>query len=466
MQGQKILIVDDDSTLRTALFRSLDRKGYNTITAKSYQEAILLSKSGTPINLALIDLRLPDGDGIELMSKLTESQPQMKSIILTGFGTVDAAVKATQKGAHHFITKPFNLEETLNLIDKTLTHHQLEKENKNLKMELFKKYQFDNIIGQSDSISSVLELVEKVAETDSTIMVTGQSGTGKELIAKAIHFNSERSDQNFVPINCGAIPGELLESELFGHVKGAFTGAISNRIGRFEHADRGTLFLDEIGDMSPSLQVKLLRVLQEKQYEPVGSTKTQNANVRIIAATHINLEEAVEKGTFREDLYYRLNVIPIHIPPLKERRSDIPLLFHHFLNIFNQNRNNYIDGIAPEAMETLVNYPWPGNIRELENLVERITILKGQGRIEIQDLPPKYLKNHFSTVSSFNTNELPETGMDFNSAVDSFENSLILKALEKTGWNRNQAAILLKLNRTTLVEKIKKKGLRPPENEL
>lgn len=462
MQSQKILVIDDDTTLRTALFRSLDRKGFNVVTANSYKEALSLAQTSSAFHLALIDLRLPDGDGLQLMTELTRFQPNMKSIILTGFGTVDLAVKATQMGAHHFITKPFNLEEILNLVEKTLSHGKLENENKNLKMELFKKYQFDNIIGQSESIRKVLELVEKVSNTDSTIMITGESGTGKELIARAIHYNSSRANKNFVPINCGAIPGELLESELFGHIKGAFTGAIANRVGRFEHAEKGTLFLDEIGDMSPTLQVKLLRVLQERQFEPVGSTKTLDADVRIIAATNINLEQAVENSDFREDLYYRLNVIPIHIPPLRERKSDIPLLFHYFLDHFNKSRQRNITGISPDAMDILFQHSWPGNIRELENLVERIAILKGEGLIEIQDLPIKFTKNHIVHRDPKGV-DIPESGMDFNSAVDSYENALILKALEKTGWNRNQAALLLKLNRTTLVEKIKKKGLRPPD---
>ncbi|MEZ4873853.1 MAG: sigma-54 dependent transcriptional regulator [Bdellovibrionales bacterium] len=302
-----------------------------------------------------------------------------------------------------------------------------------------------------------------MADSDSTILITGESGTGKELIAKAIHYNSSRSNGPFVPINCGAIPSELLESELFGHIKGAFTGAISNRIGRFEMADGGTLFLDEIGDMSPTLQVKLLRVLQEREFEPVGSTKTLKANVRVIAATNANLEKSVEEGQFREDLYYRLNVIPLQIPALRERRADIPLLFHYFMDNHNKKRERSIQGVTNEALEALYNYNWPGNIRELENLVERVAILKGEGMIDLLDLPQKYRGSSPAVATDPKDLEIPENGMDFNGAIENYENALILKALEKTGWNRNQAAILLRLNRTTLVEKIKKKGLRPPE---
>jgi transcriptional regulator with PAS, ATPase and Fis domain len=293
------------------------------------------------------------------------------------------------------------------------------------------------------------------------VLITGESGTGKELIARAVHYNSPRVENPFIAINCGAIPSELLESELFGHVKGAFTGAIANRIGRFEMADGGTIFLDEIGDLEPALQVKILRALQERSFEPVGSTKSVSVNVRVIAATNKNLEQSVEEGRFREDLYYRLNVIPIAIPALRERRTDVPLLFAHFMDHFNRTKTRKLTGISPEAMESLSNYGWPGNIRELENLVERLAILKGYGHIEIHDLPVKY-RSAVATSPETLLLEIPEAGVDFNTAVDQFENQLILRALEKTGWNRNQAALLLRLNRTTLVEKIKKKGLRPP----
>lgn len=458
MNRQKILIVDDDTSLRTALFRALDRHGYQVITSSTIEEAE--SYCHSHVDLALIDLRLPDGSGIELMSRLKLTHPKMQAIILTGFGTIEKAVEATQKGAYHFMTKPFNLDEILSLIEKALSHSILEQENAQLRNALHSKYRFDNIVGQSAEITEVLQLVEKVADSDATILITGESGTGKELVAKAIHYNSNRNNAGFVPINCGAIPSELLESELFGHIKGAFTGAINNRVGRFELADKGTLFLDEIGDMSPTLQVKLLRVLQERKFEPVGSTKTQEADVRIITATNIDLDKAVKEGRFREDLFYRLNVIPIHIPPLRQRRTDIPLLLHHFIDRYNQSQRKNITGISTEAMELLFNYSWPGNIRELENLIERMIILKGQGQIDIDDLPSRYKGTKYPTHSD--RVDIPSDGMDFNMAVDRYENALILRALEKTGWNRNQAALLLKLNRTTLVEKIKKKGLKQP----
>ena len=324
-----------------------------------------------------------------------------------------------------------------------------------------KRSQFENIIGESSQIKALLQTIEKIAHSDSTVLITGDSGTGKEVVAKAIHFHSPRAKFPFVAINCGAIPSELLESELFGHTKGAFTSAISNRVGRFELAEGGTIFFDEIGDMSPHLQVKLLRVLQERTFEPIGSTKTIESHVRVIAATNVQLEKAVKDGRFREDLYYRLNVIPLKTPTLKERKSDIPILFNYFIEKFNKDRLQKITGIHPEALAVLSQYSWPGNIRELENLVERLTILKGEGVIELNDLPSNYKTHSSQDVPLPEFIEMPDSGLDFNSAVEAYENILIMQALEKTGWNRNQAAILLRLNRTTLVEKIKKKGLAP-----
>lgn len=462
MRHSRVLIVDDESTLRTALFRVLERKGLQVVTANKVEEAKLLVSSDAKLDLALVDLNLPDGDGIELMSWIKSEHSQCQVLILTGHATIESAVRATQLGAFHFMTKPFTMDELVNVVEKALTQQKLQQENQQLKRELGRRSGFHNIIGQSEEIQNVLRLVERVADSDSNVLVTGESGTGKELIARAIHHMSPRASQPFVAINCGAIPSELLESELFGHVKGAFTGAIANRVGRFELAEGGTIFLDEIGDLEPALQVKLLRVLQEKTYEAVGSTKTMTTNARVIAATNKNLEDQVAAGKFREDLFYRLNVIPVSLPALRERKSDIALLFAHFMDHFNKTKTRKLTGVSVEAMASLMNYGWPGNIRELENLVERLAILKGSGQIEVADLPLKYKSQSQSTLSE-NVFEMPDLGMDFNTAVDHFENQLILRALEKTGWNRNQAALLLRLNRTTLVEKIKKKGLRPPE---
>lgn len=465
MKSKRVLILDDESTLRTALFRLLDRKGFQVVTAQRLDEARSFMTPDKPFDLAIIDMNLPDGNGLQFISEIKNMSPQTQVIVLTGFATIDSAIEATQKGAYHFLTKPFNVEELMSLLDKALVHHSLEKENRQLRNELGVKYQFNQIIGESEGIKHCLSLVGRVADSDSTVLITGESGTGKELIARAIHYNSNRAKAPFVAINCGAIPSELLESELFGHIKGAFTGAIANRIGRFEMADEGTLFLDEIGDLNPSMQVKILRALQERVFEPVGSTKSVQVNVRVIAATHVDIEKAVKDGRFREDLFYRLNVIPIQIPALRERKTDIPLLLNHFLGQFNKSKNKSLTGFSAEALTCLTHYNWPGNIRELENLIERLSILKGQGLVEVGDLPAKY-KSAAANYAETGSIEIPDGGLDFNTAVDQFENALILRALEKTGWNKNQAALLLRLNRTTLVEKMKKKGLRSNESEL
>jgi len=317
---------------------------------------------------------------------------------------------------------------------------------------------FKEIIGQSEKMQEILALIEKVADTDSTVIVTGESGTGKELVARAIHRYSTRRDKPFVPINCGAIPENLLESELFGHVRGAFTGATSPKPGKFERANGGTIFLDEIGDMSPDLQVKILRVLEEREIERVGGSKSIKIDVRIVAATHRDLEEEVKKGTFREDLFYRLYVIPIELPPLRERPGDIPLLVFHFLEYLNREKKKDVPRLSPEAMEILERHPWLGNVRELKNLVERLVILKGSGEITVQDLPPKLQKR--PKQINFPVMEISDEGICLNTAVNEFEKALIIQSLEKTKWVKNKAAKLLQLNRTTLVEKIKRHHLQ------
>ena len=460
MSQPKFLVVDDDPTLRSAMFRVFSKRNCQVITACNLKEAKSVINTHSELELAIVDVKLPDGDGIGLVSTLMKKYEDIPVIVLTGFASIDIAVKATKMGAYHFMTKPLNIEELTSIANQSLSHKKLISENSQLKSQLQNKYQFDSIIGKSRSIQNVLSMIEKVANTDSTILISGESGTGKELIAKAIHYNSPRQNRAFIPINCGAIPSELLESELFGHVKGAFTGAVCHRQGRFDLANKGTLFLDEIGDLSPHLQVKLLRVLQEKRFEPVGSSRTMELDVRVLAATNIDLNKAVREGKFREDLFYRLNVIPIKVPTLRERRDDIPILLDHFIKRFNQNKGIHITGIHPMALDKLTNHPWPGNIRELENFIERISILRKQGMIELEDIPD-HLEDNYNQHEFPIPQEIHENGINFNIAVSSYENHLILNALNKTGWNRNQAAILLGLNRTTLVEKIKKKGLKP-----
>lgn len=464
MQKPRILVIDDESSIRTALFRAIEKKGYHALTASTLTEAEKLAGPGQNIDLFIVDIQLPDGNGLDFLEKVSLSHPEAQTLLLTGFGTIEDAIRATKAGAFHYLTKPFNIDEVLSLAEKAIEQKRLQQENSMLKSTLQERFAFDNIIGQSEEITKVFKLIETVADSDSTILISGESGTGKELVAKAIHYNSDRADKVMVPVNCGAIPEELLESELFGHVKGAFTGAISNRQGRFEAANQGTIFLDEIGDMSPSLQVKILRVLQERKFEPVGSTKTIETDVRVIAATHRDLEAAVKEKRFREDLYYRLNVIPVRIPPLRERKQDIPILIQHFMKFFNEAKKRDLHGFSQDAMDLLLSHNWPGNVRELENLVERMVILKGRGIVEAMDLPERYQITNINM--SADSLIFPTNGLDFNSAVDQFENSLITQALDRTGWNRNKAASLLNLNRTTLVEKIKKKGLTPPDRSM
>ena len=452
-----ILIVDDELSIRKALEKFLTELKYTVFTAGDGEEALkILGRNN--IDLALVDLVMPKMDGIQFIREMKTAAPSAIAIVLTGFGTITSAVEAIKVGAYHYLTKPFELDDIASLIETALDHKHLKFENRTLKKQLHEKYKFENIIGKSDPMFSIFSLIEKVAETDSTVLILGESGTGKELIAKAIHFNSLRKDKPLVTVNCAAIPEDLLESELFGHMKGSFTGASATTEGRFRSANGGTIFLDEIGDMSSKLQVKLLRVLQERKFEPVGSTQTQEVDVRILAATNQNLEDAVKAGRFREDLYYRLNVIPIHLPSLKERPGDIPLLIAHFINKYTLESGKKISGMTDAAKDVLQNYSWPGNVRELENMVERIVILKEKGAIDVEDLPPK-IKGDIHLKPGQIHLEIPETGISFKHAISNFENELILKALQQTGWNKNKAAVLLKLNRTTLVEKIKKKGL-------
>lgn len=419
--------------------------------------------SAEPLDLVLCDVKMPGINGLELVRQIHDLQPDLPCIVITGYGSAEASVEALRAGAHWYLEKPFEqerLDVVRRLVEQAIEHGRLKAENRRLQSALRSKYKFDSIVGKSAALMHVLSLVEKVADTDSTVLVTGESGTGKELIARALHYNSRRADRTLVTVNCGAIPEELLESELFGHVKGAFTNATHDREGRFAMADGGTIFLDEIGDMSPSLQVKLLRVLQERTFEPVGSSKTVRVDVRIIAATHQDLLKLIEQNEFREDLYYRLNVFPITVPPLRARHEDVPLLVHHFLDAASQNRGLQVDSISDEAMACLAGYEWPGNIRELENTIERLAILASGPEIVLDDLPDQ-LRGSVHPAPGVGQ-PLPADGISLNGAVEQLERDLIAQALDRTQWNKNRAAQLLGLNRTTLLEKIKKRGLTPP----
>ncbi len=430
------------------------------LTARDGAEAMGIVAS-QPIDLVLCDIKMPGINGLELVRQIRDIEPDLPCIVITGYGTAEHSIDALRAGAFWYLEKPFEqerLDVVRRLVDQAIEHGRLKAENRALHSQLRSQYKFDNIVGKSQALQRVLSMVEKVSDTDSTVLITGESGTGKELIARALHYNSRRADRMLVTVNCGAIPEELLESELFGHVKGAFTNAHHTREGRFALADGGTIFLDEIGDMSPNLQIKVLRVLQERTFEPVGSSKTIKVDVRIIAATNQQLEQLIEQKLFREDLFYRLNVLPIEAPPLRDRTDDIPLLVHHFIDLGNQQRNQQIHGISEQAMKLLMNYAWPGNVRELENLVERMMVLRSHGEIDVEDLPAQF---HQPRERSPQTPRVPADGISFNEVIGDLETDLILQALEQTHWNKNRAARLLGLNRTTLLEKIKKKGLEP-----
>jgi len=456
MGGEKILLIDDSPEILASLSEYLRTEGYATDTAADGVTGITMLDKGF-YDMVLTDLKMPGIDGMEILKYLEENSPESICMILTGYGTIKNAVEAIKAGAFDYLTKPVKLEEVLVSLKRAFEHRDLKRENMHLKSQLKKKYRFRNIVGDSEKMQKVFETVEKVADSDSTVLILGESGTGKELIAKAIHYNSYRREGPFVPVNCAAIPDELLESELFGHERGAFTHAIRTRIGRFELANGGTLFLDEIGDMNPNLQSKLLRVLQERQFERIGGIKTIKTDIRVVAATHEDLRKAVQQKKFREDLFYRLNVIPIRIPPLREHRSDIPLLVHHFLEQFSRSKKKKIAGITNEAVQRMKDYDWPGNVRELENMIERIIILSSNEMIDVADLPDRI--QALQRATSPGPIEITEEGLCLEAAVGEFERQLILQALNKTGWVKNKAAQLLRLNRTTLIEKIKRQNL-------
>jgi DNA-binding NtrC family response regulator len=449
---ESILIVDDETEFRNAIVAYLSGEGYHVQAASSGEEGLELLKT-VPFDILLTDMKLPGIDGTAVLQGGLALYPELICIIITGYGTVESAVEAMKKGAYDYIAKPFQLLEISHVLRQALEKRRLREENAYLKTQLKEKYKIESIIGNSKGMQEIFQLVETISATNSTVLITGETGTGKELIARAIHYNSQRKDQKIVSINCGAIPETLLESELFGHVKGAFTGAHQTRIGRFEQADKGTIFLDEIGNMSPSLQVKLLRVLQEREFERVGGSETIKVDVRIIAATSASLKEMVEQNLFRSDLYYRLNVIPIQLPPLRERREDIPLLARHFVKKFCGNVETKT--VSQDAMKMLMSYSWPGNIRQLENAVERAVALLGLRNIILPSDLPREVQNskeNFFLSDIF----IPDEGIDLNDRIAVLERELIMQSLERTGGNKNQAAKLLNLKRTTLIEKLRR----------
>ncbi len=454
---EQVLVVDDEEDLRKAIVDILTLDGFDVDQAGSAEESAE-KLSQTVYDVLITDHNLPGKTGVELLEESLVRYPEIIGIIITGYGTIETAVNAMKKGAYNYLAKPFKLVELPVMVRKGLKERHLRFENQYLRKQLDERYGFDNIIGTGRGMKRIFELVETIAGLTSTVLIQGETGTGKELIAKAIHFNSQRKDQKMVSINCGAIPENLLESELFGHVKGAFTGAVQTRIGRFEQANSGTIFLDEIGNMPLALQVKLLRVLQEREFERVGGNSTVKVDVRIIAATSSNLEQMVKDGTFREDLYYRLNVIPINLPPLRERREDIPLLVQRFIEHFCETHKLDLKTISPNVLKALMAYDWPGNVRQLENIVERMVALTAnRPAILPADLPGE-IQNRDS-LNFVPLIEIPEGGISFQDVVTDMERELIVQSLRRTNGNKKLAAKLLNLKRTTLIEKIKRIGL-------
>jgi two-component system response regulator PilR (NtrC family) len=439
----KILVVDDERSMRDFLSIMLKKAGYDVTTAADGDEAVKILHKDI-FDLVITDLKMPKVDGLQVLKTVKELSPDTVVIVITAFASTETTVEAMKEGAYDYITKPFQNDEMKIRIKKALEKRRLSAENILLKKQLKDRAVFDNIVGKSEKMEKVFELVRKVSDSMSNILIYGDSGTGKELIARAIHFNSRKKDKPFVTINCGALPEGLLESELFGHMKGSFTGAVFNKEGLFEVANGGTIFLDEVGETSPAIQVKLLRVLQDKEFKRVGGTKEIKVDVRIITATNRDLSKAVSEGKFREDLYYRLNVIPITLPPLRERTDDIPLLADHFLNKFNKALNKNVKGFSQTTMELFRNYEWRGNVRELENVIERAVALSNSEIITPEYLPD-ILRDSSRSSSAIPVN-IPQEGLDLEGLIGDIEKELLLKALEKTNWIKKDAAKLLHLN--------------------
>ncbi|KAA0230877.1 sigma-54-dependent Fis family transcriptional regulator [candidate division KSB1 bacterium] len=438
-----MLIVDDEESVRESLEKVLKKAGYLTRTASSGEEAMQLM-SQAAADLVLTDLRMPEGDGITLLKNLKKKHPDCEVILLTGYGTIETAVEAVKEGAYDFITKPPKKAVILSTVERAIERQNLAQENKYLKAQLGKAEFFEEIIGKSPAFTNVLEMVERVAPLVSTVLITGESGTGKELIARAIHRRSLRAKSRFIPVNSAAIPENLIESELFGHVKGAFTGAMRDKQGLFKVADGGTLFLDEISSVPMNLQAKLLRAIEQKEILPVGSTRPEIIDVRIIAATNKDLVEQVSQGHFREDLYYRLNVVGINIPPLRERMEDIPELVEHFIKIYNTQLNKQIHGADEVVLEAFRSYEWKGNVRELENVVERAMIMCDSNVLQLAHVPPIF--------SSKTAAEEIEGGL--KGSVRKFERDAILKALQTAGQDKSKAAGILGMSLSTLYRKM------------
>ncbi len=475
----RILVADDEPNLRRVLGAILVRDGYEVVQAENGEEALALVDDG--VDVVISDLRMPRLDGMEVLRRIVAEHPDVPVIMITAHGSVDSAVEAVKLGAFDYVEKPFEQEHIRQIVGKAVRQSEAQRRApRTFGQDDVSRHGKFGIVGESASMRQIFQVIEKVADTPSTVLITGESGTGKELVAKALHEHSSRKGNPFIKINCAAIPKTLMESELFGYEKGAFTGAVGSKPGRFELADQGTLFLDEIGEIPVEMQVKLLRALQESEFERVGGIKTLKVNVRLITATNRDLEREIRSGNFREDLFYRLNVVPLHIPPLRERREDIPLLAEHIIRKFNERLKKNVSGLSPDALERLAGYAWPGNIRELENVLERTLLFCDSPQILVADLPPEIVAQSApsggvtsASVSSSpvgeRTGERAPTGPPqslkeiVRAETERVERELIVRALDETGGNVTQAAKLLKISRKSLQMKMKEFGLRERE---
>jgi DNA-binding NtrC family response regulator len=454
-QSQRsVLIVEDDADLRQTLAESLEAAGFTAAQSPDAMDAIDRLKSFAYDGL-VVDLNLPDANGMEVLDEAIGRYPELRAVVMTGFGGVSEAVEAMKRGAIDFLIKPFQLSQLSRIMQTALDQRRLREENAELRAQLRDRFRFENIIGRDSTMQQLFSTLELVAPMNSTVLIHGETGTGKELIARTIHHHSPRADQKFVAFNAAAIPEGLVEAELFGHVKGAFTGAVAARVGRFELAHKGTLFIDEVSSMSLPLQAKLLRALQEREVERVGESKPMKLDIRVLAATNIDLKMLVKEGTFREDLYYRLNVIPVTLPPLRARRQDIPLLAQHFIRKSCKDNGVAQKPITQEALRVLMAYDWPGNIRQFENAMEHAVAMSiTSNEIGPSSLPPELLATPSTAVMAPMT--IPDEGINFTSIVSQLERDLILRCLEKTGGNKRQAARLLNLSRTTFIDKLQR----------
>lgn len=454
----RILVVDDEESIREFLEIMLKKEGFEVSLAEDGARAkeMIQKKS---YDMVISDLQMPNMNGIELLKFVKDTAPDTVFMMITAFGTTETAVEAMKMGAYDYITKPFKIDEVRLNINNALRSRNLEVENKSLKKELVKEYSFQNVIGNSQAMHQIFDLIKRVSQAPTNILVTGESGTGKEVVAKAIHFNGPLKDRPFVTINCGAIPENLMESEMFGHKKGSFTGAVSDKAGLFEVADGGTLFLDEVGELPITIQVKLLRAIQERMIRRVGATEDMKVDVRIIAATNRNLEDMVQKGTFRQDLFYRLNVINIKTPPLRDRKEDIPILAQHFLKKYNDKLSKNIGGISAEAMEILKKYDYPGNVRELENMIERTVALEGGQTILPESLPPMVNTTSGRKMASSHEIEVTSEGVDLDKVMGQIEKELLIKAIHAAGGVKKKAAKLLNITFRSMRYRVEKYNL-------